>query len=148
MFQPHVTVASIICRDNRFLLVKEMQQGLPVYNQPAGHVEANESILDACIRETLEETGYQCTPEYLVGIYHLAIDKGPTYFRFCFYCNCDEYPATSTLDPDIIEAQWLSYDEIIANQHMLRSPLVLRCIEDFRAGQQFALSSIAPPVCI
>ena len=140
-WKPNTTVAAVAEREGRFLLVEELIKGKKTFNQPAGHLEQGESILDAVKRETLEETARDFRPDYLTGIYlyPAAKDKDITYLRFCFFGQClQEYPERE-LDTGIIQAVWLTRDEIIRQQDRLRSPMVLRCIDDYLAGQRFSL---------
>lgn len=144
-WKPHATVAVIIERDGRFLMVEERSNGRIVFNQPAGHVEEHETILDAARRETLEETGWQVEPRHFLGLYtFLAPANGATYYRMCFVAEALEHE-TEDLDDDIIAAHWLSYDELRERRDSLRSPLVLRCVEDYLAGRRFPLSVIVDP---
>jgi 8-oxo-dGTP pyrophosphatase MutT (NUDIX family) len=132
VWKPHGTVATIVEKDGKFLLVKEISNGKEVYNQPAGHIEADESVFDAAIRETEEETGYQVSLNKFVGIYiYKAPSNGVTYHRYCFSADIVNYDETAPLDEGIIEACWLSLDEIKAQSEMMRSPIVLKCIEDY-----------------
>lgn len=140
-WKPHVTVAAIIEQDNRYLLVEENIDGKIVLNQPAGHLEASESIIDAVIRETKEETGCEFKPEFLTGLYRWEMpDKKRTYIRYGFGGKIIKQIENAILDPDIIRTLWLSYDDIRSNASSLRSPLVLQCIDDYRSGQPFPLS--------
>ena len=139
---PHVTVAAIIEQDNRFLLVEERINGTTQFNQPAGHWEANESLAQAVIREVKEETAYEFSPKNLVGIYQwLHEPSNTTFLRFAF---CGELGARHDmpLDSGIIAAHWLTYEEIQQKQAQHRSPQVLRCIDDYRAGQRYPLSAL------
>lgn len=140
----HVTVATVIERNGRFLLVEEHSDGIvhPVYNQPAGHVEAGETLLDAALRETLEETGWQATLQHLIGIYSYTPPMVPdrTYYRFCFAAQAHEQ-LTTQLDPDILRAVWLTRDELMESARS-RSPLVLQAIDDYLSGKCFPLSLI------
>jgi ADP-ribose pyrophosphatase YjhB (NUDIX family) len=152
MWTPHITVATIVQQNiseqhlgTRFLLVEEMSITLPhlVINQPAGHVEANETLVEAAIRETLEETGYTVSIESVLGIYTYTPpnDAECTYYRICFLANIESFDATRTLDTGIVRTVWLTLDELKATNRS-RSPLVIRCIEDALAGQRFPLSLI------
>ncbi len=143
---PHATVAVIVEDDNgQFLMVEEHSNGDIVYNQPAGHVEENEKILDAALRETLEETGWHIKLSHLVGLYtYKAPANGVTYYRFCFAAQAIKR-VTEELDDGIIAAHWLTLDQLKERSDQLRSPLVLRCIEDFRNGRQFPLDIIVEP---
>lgn len=153
---PHVTVATVVQQMNpasdagsldaaRFLFVEEESLTLPhlVINQPAGHVEANETLIEAAIRETLEETGYSVTIDSLLGIYTYTPPNDPhcTYYRMCFWATVDAYDASRELDTGIARAVWMTLDEL-KDSERARSPLVIRCIEDALAGQRFPLSLI------
>ncbi len=139
-FTPHLTVAAVVERDGRFLCVEEHAGGERVINQPAGHVDDGESLLDAVRRETLEETGWHFEPEALVGIYRWRHpDNGETFIRVTFRGALGERPHDSPPDDSIIAAVWLSHEEL-RNGVNLRSPLVLRSIEDYLAGNRFPLS--------
>ncbi|HLV77472.1 MAG TPA: NUDIX hydrolase [Marinobacter sp.] len=142
-WKPHATVA-VIAEDQqgRFLLVEESSHGEIVFNQPAGHIEEGEAILDAVRRETLEETGWQVEPQYFLGVYtYQAPANGVTYYRFC-YAGRPIRQLTSELDTGIIAAHWLTLDEIHRLGDRLRSPLVLQCIEDYRNGRRFPLDVV------
>ena len=140
IWKPHVTVATVLERDGRFLLVEENTDDGIRYNQPAGHLEFGEALSDAAIRETLEETGYTCVPEALVGIYQWRKpEKDLSYLRFAFSGRVLAHDARRQLDEGIIGAHWLTPDEIRARQAQLRSPMVMRCIDDYLAGHRFPL---------
>lgn len=143
---PHATVAVIVEDDQgRFLLVEEVSHGQVVLNQPAGHVEEGEKIIDAALRETLEETGWKVEPQYFLGVYtYTAPANGVTYYRFCFSARALNR-ITRDLDDGIIAAHWLTPDEISQQSDRLRSPLVLQCIEDYRNGRRFPLDVIVEP---
>ena len=140
VWKPSVTVAAVIERDGYFLLVEEeTSQGLR-FNQPAGHWEQSETLTAATIRETLEESAYDFDPRHLVGIYRWhAPESDTTYLRFAFSGNISSHHPEQKLDEGIVRAVWLSIDEIRANQAHHRSPLVLRCIEDYLAGKRYPL---------
>ena len=140
---PHLTVAAVIEQDGRFLLVEERIDGNPVLNQPAGHLENGESLLDAVIRETREETSRDFMPSGLVGVYRWSRPgDGMTYVRFCFAGQCGEPHAEYRLDEGIEATLWLSPTEIRRQGRRLRSPLVLACIEDYLAGASHPLDLI------
>ena len=140
IWKPHVTVATVLERDGLFLLVEENTDDGIRYNQPAGHLEFGEALSDAAIRETLEETGYTCVPEALVGIYQWRKpERDLSYLRFAFSGRVLAHDARRQLDEDIIAAHWLTPDEIRARQAQLRSPMVMRCIDDYLAGRRFPL---------
>jgi 8-oxo-dGTP pyrophosphatase MutT (NUDIX family) len=131
----------VVERDNRFLLVEEEIKGKMTLNQPAGHLEPNESLIDAVIRETQEETAWSLTPEALVGIYRwIHPEKGDTYIRYCFSGSVTDHDPNQPLDGDIHQAVWLTLDEIKDRLDEHRSPLVLSCFEDYLAGCRFPLS--------
>ncbi len=140
IWKPHATVAAIIEDNGRFLVVEEMSEGRRVYNQPAGHLEADESLIDAVIRETLEETAWQFKPHYLTGIYNW---KHPVsceqYLRFAFYGKQIRHESRRQLDEGIIRTLWLTRDELAADPGKLRTPLVLNCIDDYLLGKQYSL---------
>ena len=142
IWTPRVTVAALIYHQERYLLlVEEEDNDCLVLNQPAGHLEKNESLLQAVIRETAEETGGQLTPTSFVGIYRWQHPQHQlTFLRFCIAGTLnDPEAALHPQDKDIINVHWLSYDEILNAKTRLRSPLVLQCIEDFKAGQHYPL---------
>lgn len=136
----HLTVATVIESDNSFLMVKETRYGKQVINQPAGHVEPGEDILQAAVRETLEETGWEVSITGFLGIStHYASQNGVTYYRMTFVAETINHHQDYIIDSDIDCAVWMSLDEIIAAEHQLRSDLVLSCIEDYRAKRIFPL---------
>lgn len=146
LWKPSVTVAAIIERDGRFLLVEEETSDGIRFNQPAGHLDPAESLITAVSREALEETAHEFTPEALVGIYmsrYLSTRTGEdvTYLRFAF-CGQVGKAHDQPLDVGILRALWMSYDEVIATQEMHRSPLVLQCIDDYLSGKRSPLSLI------
>jgi len=143
LWKPNTVVATIVERDDRFLLVEEEADGQAVFNQPAGHLDAGETLLDAARRETLEESGWHVEPVDLVGIYLVAPPgKDITYLRFCFRARALSHDATRALDKEIIRAVWMTREEIVAARARHRSPLVMRCIDDAIAGQRFPLTLI------
>lgn len=143
-WKPDLTVAAIVQRDENFLIVEERIEGRPVFNQPAGHVEDDESILDAVIRETREETAWLFTPRFLLGTYLWRNPRdGRSSLRFAFMGEASEHRPQQRLDHGIVAAHWLTRAQLAAMPGRLRSPLVLRCIDDCLAGQRFALESVA-----
>ncbi|MES2821432.1 MAG: NUDIX hydrolase [Pseudomonadota bacterium] len=145
-FTPHVTVATVIEDQGRFLLVEEMAEGRAVFNQPAGHLEADESLMQAAVRETLEETGWEIELTAVTGIYlYTAPSNGVTYQRVCFAGQAVRQRLDHPLDEGIIGPRWLTRDELLAQPERWRSELVLRCIDDYLAGERFALSLIRDP---
>jgi len=142
-FQPHLTVAAIIERDGRFLVVEEMVGGKRVINQPAGHVDDRESLIDAVRRETLEETGWEFEPEALVGLYRWRHpDNGETFIRASFSGALGVQRFPTPPDTLILGTHWLSHMKLRNGDWPLRSPLVTRCIDDFLAGNRHCLSLI------
>ncbi|MBQ0831421.1 NUDIX hydrolase [Marinobacter sp.] len=141
---PHATVAVVVeDAHGRFLMVEERSSGRIVFNQPAGHVEEDEAILDAVKREALEETGWDVEPEHFLGLYtYKAPANGVTYYRFCFIGKAREH-ITDELDTGIIAAHWLSLEDIRQLGDKLRSPLVVKSIEDYRSGRCYPLDVIA-----
>lgn len=140
---PHVTVAALVERDGRFLLVEEHTVDGIRLNQPAGHLEQGESLPDACVREALEETAHRVAVDALVGIYNWTRPDGSiTYLRFAFACRSLSEEAGRALDEGIIRAVWLSHDELLAQRERLRSPLVLQVVEDYLAGRRYPLDVI------
>ncbi|GAB7127430.1 NUDIX hydrolase [Silvimonas sp. JCM 19000] len=142
MFKPNTTVAAVIERDGRFLVVEEMIAGQLRLNQPAGHLEQGESLIDAVIRETLEETAHHFVPTALTGIYQWSPPERPelTYLRFTFTGEITGFDAERALDDGIVRAVWLTPEELAARAHEHRSPLLNGCIRDYQAGQRYALS--------
>lgn len=138
-----LTVAAIIERKGRFLFVEELDQvtGQPVLNQPAGHVEPGESLLDAVCREVREETGLTFTPEAIVGLYPLQAANGKDYFRVCFTGTVPEDAEARPEDPDILRCHWLAAAQLAGAP--LRSGWVRRCLEDALAGRRFPLDLVA-----
>jgi len=143
VWAPHVTVASLIEQDNRYLLVYEEANGRNVYNQPAGHLEPNETLAEAAIRETLEETAYSIKLTGVVGVnLYTAPSNNITYFRTTFTADVISHDPNRRLDKGIIDAVWLTYEEIVARKDQLRSPMTLQIIEDYRAGRRFPLEVV------
>jgi len=143
VWKPAATVAAVIERGGRFLIVEERIDGLHVLNQPAGHLDPGESLLQACRREVLEETAHRFTPEALVGIYrwHYA-ERDVTFLRFCFRGRIDGVENRG-LDREIVRLHWLTRDELLARRAEHRSPLVQRCVDDFVSGRQFPLEVLS-----
>ena len=138
--RPHITVAAVIERDGRFLLVEEQSGGRTVYNQPAGHLESGENLVEAVIRETREETAWHFQPLALSGIYQWTNPENQIgYLRFCFTGTCHDHDPDQSLDTGIIRTWWLTRDDIMARAHQHRSPLVMRCIDDYHAGKRYPL---------
>lgn len=141
-WKPNATVAVVVNEGERYLMVEEHSEGRVVLNQPAGHIEEDESIFDAARREALEETGYDVELTGFLGLYVFRSPiNGLTYHRHCFIGRAERH-VTNRLDEDIIAPHWLTYDELLKQQSKLRSPLVLECIEDFKAGRNLPLDVI------
>jgi len=140
-WKPRVTVAAVVESDNRFLLVEESIDHRAVLNQPAGHLENGERIIDAVTRECVEETAWTFEPQHLVGVYRWrSARNGDTYLRFTFCGPRITHDPARALDDQIVAVHWLTWAEICARSDQLRSPLVLRSIEDYRRGQRFPLT--------
>jgi ADP-ribose pyrophosphatase YjhB (NUDIX family) len=141
-WKPNVTVAAVIERDGRFLLIEEdAGDGLRL-NQPAGHLERGETLLEAVAREALEESAHPFTPEFLVGIYHWPNEpKDVTYMRFAFGGAVGPAQARA-LDTGIVRTVWMSREEIAASRARHRSPYVLACVDDYLAGRRFPLDLV------
>ena len=140
VWKPHVTVAAIAEQDGRFLVVEERVRGHVVINNPAGHLEESESFQDAIRREMLEETGWEFEPDRLTGIYlwkNRRLDT--TFLRVTFFGHCVRHYPERPLDRGIIGPRWLTRDELESGQHALRSPMVVRCIDDYLAGCRYPL---------
>lgn len=143
IWTPHVTVAAVIEREDRFLFIEEEDEGVPVFNQPAGHWEPGETLVEACIREALEESACRFVPRHLVGIYgwkHEAADI--TYLRFAYCGTVEGFEEGRALDKGILRAVWMSAAELRAQGNRLRSPLVTRCVEDYVAGRRYPLGMV------
>ena len=144
IWKPHVTVAAVVESGARFLLVQERINDQTVYNQPAGHLEDGESLVAAVIRETLEETGWQFEPEAIIGLYRWQQPgKKKTYLRVAFAGRGVRHDEQRRLDPDIEEVLWMCVAEMRRQAGRLRSPMVLRTVEDYLAGSRFSLSLLS-----
>lgn len=143
LWKPNTVVAAIVEQDGRFLFVEEEADGRAVFNQPAGHLDPGETLLDAVRRETLEESAWHIEPTGLVGIYLMQPPESPiTYLRFCFRARAIRHEPERKLDKEIIRAVWMTPDELRAERARHRSPLVLRCVEDALTGADTPLSLI------
>lgn len=146
-WKPSVTVAAIIERDGRYLLIEEhTAEGLRL-NNPAGHLDPGESPVDGCAREALEETTHHFTPQALVGVYlsrfqRPATGEDITYLRFAFTGELGDAVPGRSLDTGIVRTVWMTPAEIEANADRLRSPLVWRCVQDHMAGRRYPLDMV------
>jgi 8-oxo-dGTP pyrophosphatase MutT (NUDIX family) len=146
-WKPSVTVAAVIEKDGRYLMIEEMtRDGLRI-NNPAGGLEPGESPLEGAIREALEETACHFTPEALLGVYlarNPDSERGPgvTYMRFAFCGSASDPVPGRTLDSPVVRTLWMTFDEVLAAGDRLRGPLVLQCIVDHRAGRRLPLDAI------
>ncbi len=146
-WRPSVTVAAVIERDGRYLLVEEeTPEGLRL-NNPAGHLDPGEAPVDACARETLEETAFAFRPTHLVGVYlsrfqRPATGEDVTYLRFAFCGELGAHDPARPLDTGIVRTLWLTPDEVRASAARHRSPLVLRCLEDHLRGVRHPLDLV------
>ncbi|MEH6566737.1 MAG: NUDIX hydrolase [Halopseudomonas sp.] len=141
-FTPHLTVACIVEDKGRFLIVEESREGRIVLNQPAGHLEANETLLHAAVRETREETGWSVELTTVTGLYLFTAANGVTYQRTCFAALPREHHAGQSLDQGIIRARWMTLEELQHERHKLRSHLVLDCITDYLHKPHYSLDLI------
>jgi 8-oxo-dGTP pyrophosphatase MutT (NUDIX family) len=150
-WKPNVTVAAVIEREGRFLLVEEESvDGLLRLNTPAGHLDPGESPAEGCARETLEETAHAFVPTALIGVY-MARSLQPedvTYMRFAFTGTLGEREAGRALDTGIVRTLWMGIDEIRASRERHRSPLLLQCVEDYLAGRRFPLELVRVDVSV
>lgn len=141
IWKPNVTVAAVVERDGRFLLVEEDTRRGRFLNQPAGHLEAGETLPEAATREALEETAYSFRPTALLGVYQYRSDpEDVTYLRFAFTGEITGHDPQRALDTGIVRAVWLAADEVRRDPARHRSPLVMLCIEDYLAGRRLPLS--------
>jgi 8-oxo-dGTP pyrophosphatase MutT (NUDIX family) len=141
--RPDLTVAAVVERDGRFLLVEERVSNRMVFNQPAGHVEKGEQFVEAVVRETLEETAWAFHPEALVGIYFWEQpEQSKCFLRAAFCGRVSSHDPTRRLDRGIERALWMSREQIVARSARLRSPMVLGCIDDYLDGARYPLDVI------
>ncbi|MGB7816494.1 MAG: NUDIX hydrolase [Methylotenera sp.] len=142
-WKPNTTVAAIIEQNGKFLLVEENTDRGNRFNQPAGHLEDGETLLQAVIRETMEESAYEFTPEALLGVYHWKHPHNDTtYLRFAFIGKVGVNYPMQELDDGIVQAVWMDIDEIRDKAGLMRSPQVLTCIEDYLAGKRYPLEAV------
>jgi 8-oxo-dGTP pyrophosphatase MutT (NUDIX family) len=134
----HLTVAAVVERHGRFLVVEELVSGRQVINQPAGHVEHGETHLEAVVREMLEETAWCFDPAAIVGAYLWTHpDSGERFLRVAYSGKVHGHDASRQLDEGILRTMWLSRDELLERKDQLRSPMVIRAIDDYQAGVRF-----------
>ena len=146
-WQAHVTVATIVEDQGRFLIVEELKAGKAVLNQPAGHLDPDETLQNAAVRETLEETGWDVELTSVIGIYlYTAPSNGVTYQRICFAAKPLRHHPEYQLDDGIIGPLWLTRDQLQSEQERWRSELVMRCIDDYLSGEHFSLSLLRDSV--
>lgn len=140
---PHVTVATVVARDGRFLMVEERARGRLVLNQPAGHLEPGESLLAAAVRETLEETGWTVELEHLLGVQQWTSPRSGSHFvRLSFAARPLTHDEGRQLDDGIVRALWMSRAELVAEHARLRSPLVLDSVDDWLSGRRLPLDAV------
>lgn len=145
MWHAHVTVAAIIEHNQQFILVSDQTKNGIKLNQPAGHLEANETLIDAVIREVYEESGLEFIPEKLVGVYMMPANDETTYLRFCFkgsLANYNTIPTPLANDADVVAANWYSIEEIRSRRSEHRSMVVEKCFDDYLAGVEYPLDVI------
>lgn len=141
---PDITVAALAERQGRFLLVEERIARRLVFNQPAGHVERGETLLEAVVRETREETAWRFSGEAFLGAYlwrHPKTNRAS--LRFAFIGSVFDHDATQPLDHGILRTHWLTRGQLLERESRLRSPLVLRCIDDYQRGTRLPLEALS-----
>ena len=144
VWKPDVTVAAIVERDGQYLIVEERSSGRIVLNQPAGHLESGETFPAAVQRETLEETGWHFRPDAITGVYLWRTPQSNrTFLRIAFTGSVDGHEPARTLDRGVVGVRWLTREQLAASGPRLRSPLVLQCIDDHRAGLRYPLGLIS-----
>src|SRR5687768_1619256 len=142
--KPDVTVAAIAEENGKFLVVEERINKRLVFNQPAGHVEIGETLLEAVTREAREETAWQFTPAALLGVYLWRNPRtGRFTLRFAFSGSVSDHDAAQPLDRGIVRTHWFSREDMVEREGRLRSPLVLRCVDDYLRGQRSPLDGVA-----
>lgn len=141
-WQPDVTVATVVVRDGQLLLVEEYAHGLLVYNQPAGHLEPDESLQEAALRETREETGWDVQLTAFIGAYQWKAESGRHYLRFAFAAQPISHDARRTLDQGIVQALWMTPVQLQDAQSRHRSPLVWQVVSDYLGGRRSPLSML------
>lgn len=150
VWKPNSTVATVVVKkdaetgEDRFLVVEEWSQGRKVLNQPAGHIEKDESLIDAALRETLEETRWQVRVTAYMGLYINKVSEQLTYHRHCFIAEPVQHHPDAALDDGIEDALWLTWEELLEQEkeNRMRSEAVIKCFEDYRKGKSFPLDLI------
>lgn len=142
---PHVTVATLVEKDDKFLFVREQPDKDIVYNQPAGHLDENEGIIAAAVRETLEETAWEVEITGFLGIYRSVAANGITYLRHGFVAKPLHFHENRSLDTPIIDTCWMSYTELLKKEHEMRSPMVKQLVEDYYNGLIYPLTQFHEP---
>ncbi|OOV87824.1 NUDIX hydrolase [Oceanospirillum linum] len=148
VWKPNCTVATVVVKkdiesgEDRYLLVEEWSQGRRVLNQPAGHVEKDESLINAAIRETLEETRWEVRITGYMGLYINKASERLTYHRHCFIAEPTKHHPEALLDKGIEQAHWLSWEELLQQQEKMRSQAVMICFKDYRKGKRYPLELI------
>ncbi|MDR1076551.1 MAG: NUDIX hydrolase [Xanthomonadaceae bacterium] len=141
-WQPHVTVATVVPQAERLLMVEEWINGAKVFNQPAGHLEADENLIEAAIRETREETAWEVRPTALIGVYHWTTDSGITFIRFAFAADPIDHYLSQPLDEGILRALWMTPRELEETASRHRSPQVARVVADYLDGRRLPLDAL------
>lgn len=141
--QPEITVAAVVERAGRFLIVEERVSRRIVFNQPAGHVEEGEVFADAVVREVLEETAWQFRPQAIVGIYLWQHpETARSFLRIAYSGTVSDHDASRPLDRGILRTHWFTRDQLLGYVQRLRTPMVLRCVDDFLAGARYPLELV------
>lgn len=139
-WKPNVTVAAVAEREGRFLVVEETSKGHTVINQPAGHLEKNETLIEAVKREVMEETAWEFNPKNIIGFYmHASRRENTTYLRVCFSGTCGRHFPDNPLDEGILRPLWMTQGELEAIRDRMRSKMVLHCIDDYVSGRRYPL---------
>ena len=149
-WKPNTTVATVVARVNEqseteYLLVHEVRDGKAVYNQPAGHLDEGEGLIAAAIRETLEETGWEVEVTGLIGIYRFVASNGITYMRHAFSARPIRHHKDLSLDDGIVEAVWMTRDQITTQHSKMRSTMVESTLDDYEGGGLYPLSLLHDP---